>query len=524
MSNLISQIEWRESASRRIIAALCSSYSSISHAVCELVDNAVDAMGDQECTINILLDKPGNRIVVESVGGMGMGAAEIATWLNWGEGDHHTVDDIGHYGQGGKSACGYLGDSLRLWAKKAGDSELWMFEDLNWRNRTEFVDFGVPTPHDPASAPATLQRCPLNSGCVRIEVEDVINGRQWRLDSLMRDLGIVYDRLLRFGQLQIVVNGSLVKPVDLPLDASIGKIPIDVKVGDVTAKGWAGRLERGKLKDGYVKAGFRLYAKGRMMVENESFGFNFAAKGSLNQFIAELEIDGLTPNLNKSGFVERDDQVFKDLGREVLKECGALIKQLREGHDEKILGREKKTAKRVRGQLKTMFKHLAEGIGDEPVEEQASPHGEGNEGRKPREPREKDEQDADKSKSEKTGRENKPKTTAPDGAVGTLRRLMRRLKNGKDCPEIEIVAGTPDIRSALVEEDGKVVIQINKNFPGYAKVDGADSYVAESVLIELLMRDEECQMAPALVERVNFLLVRWSGVASSEIHDEQDAA
>ena len=73
MQKVNTSINWRESASRRIIAALCSSYSSISHAVCELVDNAVDAMGDQECTINILLDKPGNRIVVESVGGMGSG-------------------------------------------------------------------------------------------------------------------------------------------------------------------------------------------------------------------------------------------------------------------------------------------------------------------------------------------------------------------------------------------------------------------------------------------------------------------
>ncbi|MBV6456937.1 MAG: hypothetical protein HONBIEJF_00041 [Fimbriimonadaceae bacterium] len=524
MNSVNTQINWRESASRRIIAALCSSYTSISHAVCELVDNAVDAMGDQECVINILLDKPGNRIVVESVGGMGMGAAEIATWLNWGEGAHHTADDIGHYGQGGKSACGYLGDSLRLWSKKAWEPEVWMLEDLNWRNRADFADFGVPAPIDLKIAPDTLRNCPLESGCVRIEIEDVINGRQWRLDSLMRDLATVYDRLLRFGQLSIIVNGSSVKPVDLPLDASIGKVPIDVKVGDVTAKGWAGRLERGKLKDGYVKAGFRLFAKGRMMVENESFGFNFAAKGSLNQFISELEIDGLTPNLNKSGFVERDDQVFKDLGRAILAQCSSLIKQLREGHDEKILGREKRTAKRVRGQLKTLFKHLAEGVGDEPVEEQETPSGEGNDGRKPREPREKGEQDTDKSKGEKTGRENTPKSPAPDGAVGTLRRLMRRLKNGKDCPEIEIVAGSPEIRSALVEEDGKVVIQINKNFPGYAKVDGADSYVAETVLIELLMRDEDCQLAPALVERVNFLLVRWSGIASHGNPDEQGAA
>lgn len=178
----------------------------------------------------------------------------------------------------------------------------------------------------------------------------------------------------------------------------------------------------------------------------------------------------------------------------------------------------------MRSQLKTLFKHLAEGVGDEPVEEQASPSGEGNEGRKPREPREKGESEPDKSKTEKTRRKNTPKSPAPEDAVGTLRRLVRRLKNGKDCPEIEIVAGSPEIRSALVEEDGKVTIQINKNFPGHAKVDGADSYVAETVLIELLMRDEECQMAPALVERVNYLLVRWSGIPSHESPDEQDAA
>ncbi len=512
MEEVTNQINWRESASRRIIAALCSSYSSISHAVCELVDNSVDAMGDQECVINILLDKPGNRIVVESVGGQGMGAAEISTWLNWGEGAHYTANDIGHYGQGGKSACGYLGDSLRLWSKLAGKPDIWMFEDMNWRNRAEFVDFGVPEPIGVNVAPGTLQRCPLNAGCVRIEVEDVIDGRQWRVDSLMRDLATVYDRLLRFGELTIIVNGMPVRPIDLPLDASIGKVPIEVKVGDVTAKGWAARLERGKMKEGYVKAGFRLFAKGRMMVENESFGFNFAAKGSLNQFIAELEIDGLTPNLNKSGFVERDDQVFKDLGRAVLAQCSSLIKQLREGHDEKILGREKKTAAKVRKQLKAVFKNLAEGIDEEEMGEE-NLGGDGNKGRKARETKgDKTERD----ESESTGRVNKPRTEAPDGAVGTLRRILKRLKNGKDCPEIEIVAGSPEIRSALVEEEGKVTIQVNKNFPGYAKVEGAESYVAETALIELLLREEDCQLAPALMERLNFLFVRWSGVAAAD--------
>jgi hypothetical protein len=503
------QIIWRESASRRIVSALCSSYSSITHAVCELVDNAVDAMGDQQCVINIELDKPGNRIVVENIGGSGMGAAEIAVWLNWGEGSHHVASDIGHYGQGGKSACGYLGDSLRVWSKRAGESEIWMFEDMNWRIRTDFADFGSPSPCEDVNAPKSLTSCPIEMGCVRIEIEDVVDGRQWRVDSLMRDLATVYDRLMRKGQLAIRVNGTLVRPITLPLDAVIGKVPIDVTIGSVTVKGWAGRLERSKLKEGNVKAGFRLFAKGRMMVENEAFGFNFAAKGSLNQFISELEVDGLTPNLNKSGFVERDDQVYKDLGRAVLSQCSSLIKQLREGHDEKIFAREQKTAAKVRKDLKEVFKALAEGL-DAETAAQNTLNGTQNEGRKRPEPQE---DKAEREKSEKTERQNQPRTEAPDGAVGSLSRILRRVKNGKDCPEIEIVAGSPEIRSALVDEDGKVTIQVNKNFPGYVKVEGAASYVAETALIELLLREEDCQLAPALMERLNFLLVRWSGVA-----------
>ncbi|MBS1723422.1 MAG: ATP-binding protein [Armatimonadetes bacterium] len=513
-------IVWRESASRRIVAALCSSFTSISHAVCELVDNAVDAMDGQQCRITVELDKPGNRIVVESAGGLGMGAMEIATFLNWGEGAHHSADDIGHYGQGGKAACGYLGDSLRIWSKRAGESDIWMFEDLNWRSRADFADFGTPEPVDASLAPESLRNCPVETGCVRIEVEDVINGRHWRVDSMTRDLATVYDRLLRLGRLAIVVNGTRVEPIDLPLDASVGKVPIDVKVGDVTAKGWAARLERSKMKDGYVKAGFRLFAKGRMMVESESFGFHFAAKGSLNQFVAELEIDGLTPNLNKSGFVESDDQVFKDLGRAVLAQCTWLIKQLREGHDEKIVGREKKTAARVRRQLKALFKEIAEGSQEERASEEAL-GGDGDKGRKRMEPKD---GTAEREESQSTGRTNKARTEAPDGAVGTLRRVLRRLKNGKDCPEIEIVAGSPEVRSAFVEDEAKTVIQVNKNFPAYVKVEGAESYVAETALIELLLKDEDCQLAPALMERLNFLLVRWSSVASADDQADLGAA
>lgn len=100
----------REKLSRRVVRPLMGQFKSVAEAIFELVDNAFDEFdghhGGSSLSINIEVGK--RTIVVENEGGKGMGPRELDNWLSWG--DSGKMDMIGEWGQGGKSAMGYLGN------------------------------------------------------------------------------------------------------------------------------------------------------------------------------------------------------------------------------------------------------------------------------------------------------------------------------------------------------------------------------------------------------------------------------
>ncbi|MEE9203180.1 MAG: ATP-binding protein, partial [Dehalococcoidia bacterium] len=125
-------VEWRETISRGTAIALMHNFTSVAEALKELVDNAIDYRWGQPLTIEILEDKRHHRVIIESDGGRGMGAEDIQVWLNWGEGEEHEASQIGRYYQGGKAACGFLGQYVKLWAKRTGSNDIWFLEDQDW--------------------------------------------------------------------------------------------------------------------------------------------------------------------------------------------------------------------------------------------------------------------------------------------------------------------------------------------------------------------------------------------------------
>lgn len=179
-------VRWREEITRGTSLALMHNFTSFADAVKELVDNPVNYAWGQQVSVDISVDRARDLIVVESDGGRGMGANEINTWLNWGSGDHHEADDLSRYHQGGKAACGYLGNAVRIWAKLRHSADVWYLDDEDWGTRTEPRDFGIPQPVLPALCPPSLQAAAHDRGHVRIEISRLKKSRKDNRDDLRR--------------------------------------------------------------------------------------------------------------------------------------------------------------------------------------------------------------------------------------------------------------------------------------------------------------------------------------------------
>lgn len=288
-----SNVRWMEHITRGAPIALMHNFTSVSDALKELVDNAIDHRRGQHLQINIHHSKRNDRVIVESDGGRGMGPEDIQTWLTWGEGEEHDDSHIGKYYQGGKAACGFLGTQVRLWAKRLDSDEVWLLEDQDWGTRTKPKDFGLARPIPKNRYPTTMVNLPNDRGHVRIEVAKLNKEKRWRLDDLKRALSSTYRTLLTDGALEIKVSGDDLTPLELPLSTAAKKIEIDVQLAKRRrAFGWAGRVRKDELTR-TIKSGLRLVVNGRLVKEGEWFGVYYEGKGALNSFSRRTSPEGL---------------------------------------------------------------------------------------------------------------------------------------------------------------------------------------------------------------------------------------
>jgi len=304
-----------------------------------------------------------------------MGAEEIQVWLNWGEGERHDASHIGRWHQGGKAACGFLGGHLKLWAKRAGSDDVWFLEDENWSDRPNPRDFGEPKPISEDDYPSSMKKLPTDKGHVRIELTKLVKERRWNLEVLRRDLSSAYRCLLEGGDVRMRINGQAVAALDIPLSIAVNRVPIDVRLpGGKRASGWAARMKRDELP-APIRAGLRLVYNGRVIKEGEWFGYNYEGKGALNSLVGELQMRGFTPGLNKTDFADRGDDVWDELGSNVLEQFAPLISELRKsGQDVRVTNQEKDRAREVADELEKVFSSLDE---EATVETASSTNGRG---------------------------------------------------------------------------------------------------------------------------------------------------
>jgi hypothetical protein len=517
MSN--STVEWKEKISRGTAIALMNNFASVAEALKELVDNPIDYRQGQKLSIEIVVDKRHDRLIVTSDGGRGMGAEDIQVWLNWGEGEDHLETHIGHWHQGGKAACGFLGRHVRLWAKRAHSNEVWFLEDENWGDRREPKVFGIPAPVPTPLQPESMRNLEFGRGHVRLEVSKLNGERRWNIDFLKREVANTYRRLLEDGELSIRVDGEYISPLHIPLSTSVSRVDLEVKLPDGRrASGWAGRMQRDQLT-GHLKSGLRLVSNGRLVREGEWFGYNYEGKGALNSLIGELDLKRFTASPNKTDFVERGDKVWDQFSQQAVEQLMPLITNLRQsGVEERVSKAEKERAAEVATELEKAFASLSDEairqLGDE-RDEESTETGPGGRRKRLAEPMHEDVQE-----QIRVGTPPKPRTPPPEDPVGSLIRLLGKISGGNAKPPLRIRSWEPTERSAWTSEGPRVWLDINKSYHLYRSLGGRKPYLAETAILEFCKPHEgESMTAAEYVERSSLMLLRWHQVAGFEADD-----
>jgi len=465
-----------EKFSRKIVRTSTHAHRSLSEAIFELVDNAVDEfdgyhVGDH-LTVKVELGK--DRIVVENEGGRGMGPAEFARWAHWGESDK--PDAIGEYGQGGKGALGYLGQAWVIRFKRWDETWLWEVSDDNWtdttvdRKRWQAVPLGEDRDHP-------------GLGYCRFEIRKLSKRRRDEA-KLRAQLGNVYRRLLLENKLTICVNGEPVPPFAIPLYEGFAIQEFREKTCyGWWLKGWVGRLKRdARLRYAIrIPGGMRLTRRGRLICDGEYFGHpDYRYKASLGMVIGEVELPRKeeVPILpNKTGFDEDSEgwHEVKTILHGVLKpHVEALLQQ----KDEDVVTKdEKKRATKARELMMRALDHLKK-LGE--LEGKLGL----DRGRKPREPKDVAQhvapsRNGGSDEANQPRRPATPRTPAPPGAVGRLQRLGRM-------PHWVIRVLEPHIRSDWEGAGTQRCLVINKKFPLYQeRGDGDLLYLVETAALEL---------------------------------------
>jgi len=459
----------QERLTRQILRSVMAQFQSLPEALLELVDNAVDEFdsihGGQHLDVNLVITK--SHIVVENIGGKGMGINELRTWLSWGE--PHKKDAIGEYGQGGKAAMGYLGSAWIVQTKRWDELWLWEIKENKWDDisSTEKSYKAVPRPCDSYDG----------RGYCKFEVRNLKKHRQ-DIKRIKTVLSNIYRTHIEEGRVTIALNYEPVPALSLPLYDKFGKQEFHQRTHDgFKVGGWVGRLKRDiRVRGQYrIIGGMRLLRRGRLIREGEYFGHpDFKYKASLGTLIGEVELTKVPVLPNKTGF-DMDSPEWEDVRKVMYEILKPHIQDLLSEREEDTVTREeRKIVSEVRQMMIDAFKLLAQYSDFTALKEEER-------GRKQPQKLTKE---AEVAKTEtpqqdlESDKPYEPRTPPPPDALGRLRRLGRM-------PEWELKILQPDIRSDWGEKEGHRCLLINKKYCLYEERDGDELYIAETAALEL---------------------------------------
>jgi len=454
----------KEDIDINIVTSLMRNYRNTIEAILELIDNAVD---DRQKGILLRIEIfLGNKFIqIINTGGLGMGLKELQVFLKWGHSSKR--GKLGRYGQGGKAAMGYLGNSWKLQTSKLGDEKTYIIEEDDWRNRIRGRKKYRPK--------IFVGMTPKQQGKVTIEIKDL--SRKINEKKLKEALSDYYLMLLEEDKINIEINKEPLEPLAIPISE---KKEFTETVDSKKFHGWVGLLK----PNVNLKGGVRCCVLGRKITENEYFGHkDYTWKASLNRIIGEVNADFLELNLNKTGF-DTDSWGWQKVKEKVFTKMQPYIDfLLNEKEEEKITEDEKRRHKEASKIWNDFMKEYLKGeISLDKVDEKNFDRGQ-----KP--PRS---QEVAIGVEEITTPQGKyqPATPPPKEAIGK----RKRLKNFLGIKAQPGIIPDKTTRSELQKKDGKEIIIVNKIFPAYKKRKGDSLYIWETIAIECAKPEKEEEM------------------------------
>jgi len=393
-----------------------------------------------------------------------MGLKELQDFLKWGRSSKR--GKLGRYGQGGKAAMGYLGNSWELSTSKLGDEKTFIIEEDDWRNRMKGKKKYKPKIFEGMT--------PKEEGKVTIEIRNL--SRKINEKKLREALSDFYRMLLEEDKIRIEINKDPIKSLEIPLSE---KEKFTEVIDSKKFHGWIGLLK----PNVSFRGGMRCCVLGRKVTENEYFGHpDYTWKASLNRLMGEINADFLELNLNKTGF-DTDSWGWKRITEKMFTRMQPYVDfLLNEKEEEEVTEDEKKRHKEASKVWNDFMKeYLKEG--KKPTEEIKGL----DRGQKPSK---KNELAKEKGETEASRGKYEPATSPPEIAIGKRKRLKRFLG-------IEAQPGIiPDstTRSEIQKRDGKEIIIVNKVFPAFKKRKGDSLYIWETIAIECAKPEKEEEM------------------------------
>lgn len=454
----------RERISTRVIEALINNYTDPQQAILELVDNAVDdrikELGAPQLIVRVRVYK--DEISVANEGGMGLGLTGLHDFFAWGESEK--VDSIGSFGIGGKAAMGFLGRSMEV-VCSAKDSEVeYRVVDENWESRPggELKEF-----------PERKSKAIKIEGYFRVRVTNL--KREVNPRTLSSKLGDIYRPLLIDGSVKIGVNGVAVKPLDIKyreddLSLQPTQYRLQTRLGDhILLK--VGILEEGQS----VKPGIRCYYNGRLVEDEQFFGLPTPVQmPQMSRFTGEAHLDFAKVTSNKTKFIKSHptwDTASRRIHDQLERDWRDKIAGLRMEQKSPVDKRDQELAQRAKRLIEDVFATTMLVTKNDLAGESG--------GRLPPNPARGTIKFRSEAGSGSTTREGK---TAPRLEATVAEETVKRWGALHKWEVISM--GIIDRRGEIIEENGKLILKINSDYPLFQAAKRIGDYAQEMYLAE----------------------------------------
>lgn len=324
---------------------------SVSQAIAELVDNAIDARCEGKLlTVEVSFDAEKKSVQV-SDDGVGMSEETAANSIRLAHSSKK--NQLGEFGLGLKTAATSLGKKFRITAKEKGSAEEYVLEydEEKWLREGDWTkhEMQVKSGVDSRRSGTSILVKNLN-----FSIYPNLPG------NIRKDLAVRFAPFIENGEVQIKVNTKWCQPEPLSLREEYhppdGKEPFRVKLESGNEVwGWRGLLKQGSDKGEY---GFRVFRRGRLIMQFAKLGFNPHPES--RQIVGEIHLDHVPVTHNKREFMQEsplyqevvaEGNTFWEFMRELVREARSSVRktQIDQGIVDKVEAQRDNIMKAIKG-------------------------------------------------------------------------------------------------------------------------------------------------------------------------------